>query len=59
MALEIYELEWDDDLFVVLRYKGRHRGRVITARPMTRAERRLYQQVRKGANFYAQDEEKT
>ena len=46
-------------LFVVLRYKGRHRGRVITARPMTRAERRLYQHVRKGAKLYAQDEEKT
>ena len=35
-------------LFVVLRYLGRNRGRVITIRDMTRKERRLYQRERKG-----------
>lgn len=35
-------------LFVVLRYLGRNRGRVITAREMTKAERRLYRRQRKG-----------
>ncbi|MCS6936936.1 MAG: BrnT family toxin [Candidatus Bipolaricaulota bacterium] len=45
-------------LFVVLRYLGQHRGRVITARPMTRSERRLYRQVQRGAKTHVQDEEK-
>ncbi|MEM2002099.1 MAG: BrnT family toxin [Candidatus Methanomethylicaceae archaeon] len=43
-------------LFVILRYLGRHRGRVVTARPMTRAERRLYQQAYKSTKDYGESE---
>jgi uncharacterized DUF497 family protein len=44
-------------LFVILRYFGHHRGRVITARPMTRTERRLYWQVQKEMRHYAESSE--